>query len=61
LALPVPVEVVVGVVGVVFLAQPPFGLTFSFWQPEKLLMETRSVAALARRRMEEKRMMKVVE
>jgi hypothetical protein len=51
------VVVVVGVVvGVVFLVQPPLGPTFSFWQPEKLLMETSSVAALASRRMEEIRM-----
>ena len=57
--LPVLVEVVV-VVEVVFLVQPPFGPTLSFWQPEKLLMETSSPAALARRRMEEKRMTKVV-
>jgi hypothetical protein len=46
--------VVVVVVVVVFFWQPPLGPTFSFSQP-KLLMETSSIAALAKRRMEEVR------
>jgi hypothetical protein len=44
------VVVVVGVVVVFFDPQPPFGDTLSFSQPEKLLMEHSSAAALAKRR-----------
>lgn len=40
---------------VVVFWQPPLGPTFSFSQPEKLLIEHSSKAALARRRMEEMR------
>jgi hypothetical protein len=47
---PVPVPVVVVGVVLVFDPQPPFGDTFSFSQPEKLLMEHSSAAALAKRR-----------
>jgi hypothetical protein len=53
------VVVVVGAGGgvVVLFGQPlpPLGRTHSFSQPEKLLMEHSSAAALRRRRMEEKR------
>jgi hypothetical protein len=51
LVVPEVVVVVVGVVVVVFFDwQPPFGATLSFSQPEKLLMEHSSAAALAKRR-----------
>jgi hypothetical protein len=50
------VVVVVVVVVVPQLPLPPLGLTLSFSQPEKLLMEHSSKPALARRRMEVKRM-----
>ena len=54
--MPDEVVVVVVVVVVFFDWQPPFGATLSFSQPEKLLMEHSSAAALAKRSTEVKRM-----